>query len=426
MVMDDYMYYDFDPSKATPKEIEQMQFFIDTDRDGKWGPKSQKALDKFKREYERRNADRLYLDNLLSANELRGDMDDAERLGGTTLPKPRTTFNYLPGLQTTGSQYNAKNVLGLDDFSAPDMQPVENPNSERIAQLEARLAEIAKERKAFDTEEEMGKYKFLYEGDPSTYVTVKQNKRNAEETKKIREANDRKADRENLRNSWKESGTSLLVARYDLADAENAYRQAVASGDPDGISKAGIARSRALANYQTKLRENDILRAKVYESFGIKDEPGSDTKVTDPYAPENDENYRSAQTLQRSKNDLDLLEKEVKTDNIAIDKTLKKEKIAEWTSRLDELEGKVKASTLDDKNRGTLETQIQSIREAIRNFGKPAGKGGQGTKVTQEEVNRMNFTDLKRKGYQWLVGIKNAGLTHPDLDKAINSTREKK
>ena len=426
MVMNDYMYYDFDPSKATPEEIEQMQFFIDTDRDGKWGPKSQKALDKFKREYERRNADRLYLDNLLSANELRGEMDDAERLGGTTLPKPRTTFNYLPGLQTSGSQYNAKNVLGLDDFSAPDMQPVENPNSERIAQLEARLAEIAKERKAFDTEEEMGKYKFQYEGDPSTYVTVKQNKRNAEATQKIHDANDRKSERENLRNSWKESGTSMLMARYDLADAENAYRQAVASGDPDGISKAGIARSRAQATYQAKLRENDALRAKVYETFGIKDEPGSDTQGTDPYDPEKDDNYRSARTLQRGKNDLDLLEKEVKPDNIAIDPTEKENNIANWTSRLDELEGQVKASTLDDKNRGTLETQIQSIREAIRKYGKPAGKGGQVLKVTQADLDKMNFTDLKRKGYAWLKSVRDAGLTHPNLEQAINATRGKK
>ena len=296
----------------------------------------------------------------------------------------------------------------------------------RIAELERELAAVRKRRSELDPESAMAKYKFVYDGDPSAYLGLRQSLRNEEATRKIHDSNDRKSESEGLRNSWKESGTSLLVARYDLADAENAYRQAVSAGDPDGVSRAGLALSRARANYQAKLRENEALRTKVYEHFGIKATPQEETKDADLYNPDNDENYRSAQSLQRAKNDLDLLGKEVKTDNVPIDKVEKKANLSGWTERLERLESQVKDSTLDDKNRGSLETQIQAIREALRNYGKPAGKGGQGTKVTQAEVDAMNFTDLKRKGYAWLTAIRAAGLKHPDLEKAINSTRGRK
>ena len=298
--------------------------------------------------------------------------------------------------------------------------------SARIEELNRQIAELESKLKGHDVESEMGKYKFVFDADPSAYMTHQQSLRNAKATEEIRKSNDQKSERETLRNSWKESGTSLLVARYDLADAENAYKQAVSAGDPDGISKAGLALSRAKANYSAKLRENDALRAKVYENFGIKAMPQEEIKDVDLYSADDDENYRSAAVLQRTKNDLNALQKEVKTDNVAIHPTEKKKNIAAWTSRLDALEKQMKDSTLSDKNRGDLELQVQEIREAIRNYGKPAGKGGQTPKVTQADLDKMNFTDLKRKGYGWLKSVRDAGLTHPDLEKAINATRGKK
>ena len=296
----------------------------------------------------------------------------------------------------------------------------------RIAELEAELAEIRKQKQSLDVEADMGRYKFQYDADPSTYMGYRQNLRTAEQTEKIRKSNDQKSERETLRNSWKESGTSLLVARYDLADAENAYKQAVSSGDPDGISKAGLALSRAKANYQAKLRENDALRDKVYENFGIKAMPQEEIKDDDLYNADSDENYRSAAVLQRTKNDLNALQKEVKTDNVAIHPKEKAKNIEGWTSRLGALEKQMQDSTLSDKNRGDLELQVQEIREAIRNYGKPAGKGGQVPKVTQADLDKMNFTELKRKGYGWLKSVRDAGLTHPDLESAINATRRGK
>lgn len=312
-------------------------------------------------------------------------------------------------------------ILGMANGSAE--ASAGSTRDSRIAELEKELADVQARRKALNTEEGMAKYKFVFDADPSAYLNLKQNLRNAEATKQIHEANDKKSERESLRNSWKESGTSLLVARYDLADAENAYKQAVSASDPDAVSKAGLALSRAKANYSAKLRENEALRSKVYENFGIKvqDTP----KEEELYRPEDDENYRSAAMLQRTKNDLNALQKEVKTDNVAIHPTEKKKNIAAWTSRLDDLEQQMKDSTLSDKNRGDLELQVQEIREAIRNYGKPAGKGGQLPKVTQADLDKMNYAELIRKSYEWLTSVRDAGLKHPDLDKAINATRKK-
>lgn len=312
-------------------------------------------------------------------------------------------------------------ILGMANGSAA--ASAGSARDSRIAELERELADVQARRKALNTEEGMAKYKFVFDADPSAYLNLKQNLRNAEATKQIHEANDKKSERESLRNSWKESGTSLLVARYDLADAENAYKQAVSASDPDAVSKAGLALSRAKANYSAKLRENEALRSKVYENFGIKvqDTP----KEEELYRPEDDANYVSAESLQRTRNALNALQKEVKTDNVAIHPTEKKKNIAAWTSRLDDLEQQMKDSTLSDKNRGDLELQVQEIREAIRNYGKPAGKGGQLPKVTQADLDKMNYAELIRKSYEWLTSVRDAGLKHPDLDKAINATRKK-
>lgn len=401
--------------KETIKLIQQL---VGADADGIWGPKSRAAFD-----------------------EYLGRQNEQPAPAPAPAPEPASEGQREYTMPVSKSM-PAPAKAGYFDSILSGMSPTTtkimnqgraNSYGDRIAELEAQLAEVRRRKAALNTEEDMGKYKFVYDADPSTYMNYKQGIRTAKQTDDIRKSNDLKTERDNLRNSWKESGTSLLVARYDLADAENAYNKAVSASDPDAISTAGLALSRARANYQAKLRENDDLRSKVYEALGVTATPQSEVKDEDIYSADKDQNYVGAEKLQRTRNDLNLLEKEVKTDNMAINKTDKAAKINEWTNRLASLENQMKDSTLSDKNRGDLETQIQGIREAIRNFGKPAGKGGQTTKVTQAEVDAMNFTDLKRKGYAWLKAVQNAGLTRVDaatgedlLQKAINVTRNKK
>ena len=423
MVMNDYMYYDFDPSKATPEEIEQMQFFIDTDRDGKWGPKSQKALDKFKREYERRNASRLYLDNLLSANELRGDMDDAERLGGTTLPKPRTTFNYLPGLQTTGSQYNAKNVLGLDDFSAPDMQPVGNPNSERIAQLEARLAEIAKERKAFDTEEEMGKYKFQYEGDPSTYINVKQNKRTAEATENIRKSNEKATENANLKTIWEGLNNKHDELYWQNAAYKQAFKKAKESNDANGMEEALLGIKRTQAGLNKNDRQMEQVRGRLMKGIGM-DEPDVKEEDVDVSSYQND--IGNARNVSLMKRGIGELKNTIKVDNVSITPAQKKANGKAWLQAIAEKEEEVKSSPLSEDIKSDMLLELGGLRDSVTNYLKPQAKGGQGESMTAERCATLSAKELRNLGHKALLGYQKKGFRNKNLDWALaNSAGDK-
>jgi aminoglycoside/choline kinase family phosphotransferase len=59
--------------------------------------------------------------------------------------------------------------------------------------------------------------------------------------------------------------------------------------------------------------------------------------------------------------------------------------IVKKTKELDDLEAKIKASPLNAEKKEQQLAEINEAREALKGYGKPAGKGGQGVKLTPEE-----------------------------------------
>jgi hypothetical protein len=59
----------------------------------------------------------------------------------------------------------------------------------------------------------------------------------------------------------------------------------------------------------------------------------------------------------------------------------------------------------------------------VRTFSKPSAKGGQGTQVTKEDYQKkldgLNFIQLRKLGYNYLIAAQKAGATHPRLEEAI-------
>lgn len=113
-----------------------------------------------------------------------------------------------------------------------------NDRDARIAELEKELAEIREQKKSLDVEGEMGKYKFQYEADPSTYTTYKQNLRTAEQTEKIRKATEDATKQSNAKNQWNSLSDKREAAEWALRAAESNFEEADRNGNVDAMNKA--------------------------------------------------------------------------------------------------------------------------------------------------------------------------------------------
>ena len=343
---------------------------------------------------------------------------------------------YIPGLLTTCSKWSADSVLGgkepeADTFVAPQMALQPRRNMARIEEIQKRLAEIAAEKKRLQdggAEEAMAKYKFLYEGDANPYMQLQQNRRTAEETRRIREANDRNTQQANLQGAWKENNTALMTAQWDLRDAENKYAEAKASGDPERIRAAGTRLSQARALYGKHQKENADLRGRVFKSFGLEQKQGQEPENTPGLDDGTLKDISAAEGLQKALGELELLKKDVAVDNVSVSKKQKADNIARWEMKLGWLEQELGKSMLSQQRKNEIASEVADIRKAIANYGKKSGKGGQGTVSTKEDYQKAldgmtTRAQLVKMGHAWLQKAKDLGATHPDLDRALDSSK---
>lgn len=347
---------------------------------------------------------------------------------GYTVQDFLNNLEYMKGERTPGGTSG----FDVDDFVAPDILSPRRPdNSARIEQIARRLAEIREEKKALDTEKSMAEYKYLYDADPSAYMGLMQNRKNAEQTEQIRKGSEEATRQANLQSAYKENTNSLMVARYDLSEAENAYRQAMSSGDPEAAEKAHISLNRAKANYDRLDKENGVIRERVMKAFGLTQEnpgeaqggarePANDSKGDSSHA----EAMQGLRDFQGAVLAIDELKNRVKPDNMPISKEAKRKAVADWTAEISRLRGIIDGSKVGQQAKSEACTKLDQLEEQVRNFGKPVGKGGQPSKVTREDYQKaldgmLTMMQLVKKPIKWLQAAKAAGATHPKLDMAI-------
>lgn len=324
----------------------------------------------------------------------------------------------------------------------------------RIAQLDRQIAEIEEKLKDYSVEEAMGKYKFLWEGDPSTLASYRQNKRNAEQTESIRKATEDASKASTLQQAWKQNGIDLEVARYDVAAAKNAYNEAKANADENGMRRASVDLERAQAKLNRVTRENDMLRSKLMDSLGITVE-ASDELETVGNKSENEggngggneggnkggneggnesgnlnDDLANAETIKILDDNIDAISSQFDVDNMNIDKKQKRDMVKQGLADVKDAEKQVKNSSLSRDQKNNRLDKLRELEKKIRNFAKPVNKGGQGTKLTLDDYQKAldgmtSIGQLVKKGYNWLVAAKNAGATHQYLDTAISKARGK-
>lgn len=306
----------------------------------------------------------------------------------------------------------------------------------RIAQLDRQIAEIEEKLKDYSVEEAMGKYKFLWEGDPSTLATYRQNKRNAEQTESIRKATEDASKASTLQQAWKQNGIDLEVARYDVAAAQNAYNEAKANGDENGMRRADVELDRARAKLNRVTRENDMLRSKLMDSLGITVEASDELETAGNQGGDEggnqggklNDDMANAEAIKTLDGNIDAISSQFDVDNMNIDKKQKLAMVKQGLADVKDAIKQVEDSSLSTEQKNTRLSKLRELEKKIRNFGKPASKGGQGTKVTVDDYQKAldgmsSIGQLVKKGYNWLVAAKNAGATHQYLDTAISKAR---
>lgn len=419
-----YIYNGFDP-KVNKKDIPTVQLFIEADRDGIWGPKSQAALDAYRKAYEEemenknapsvqdkpknvKSVESPYLTSLLSS------MDNDE-YNWNTISQP----GYRAGFGV--EQQVSDGLTGANGFNG-----MSSAKAERIAQIKKRLAEIAEEKKKYNVEEEIGKYKFLYDNDPSVLMNYKQNMRNNEINKEIRKSSEDATKASNLQAAWKQNAIDLEVARYDLAAAKNAYNEAKGASNTDAMNRAAIDIERAQAKYNRIAKENETLRGQMMTALGIDlgDENELQTVDNKPAGTSFAKDIADAEAIKKLDGNLDRLDKAIVVDNVNVDKKTKAANVKNWLADIEQAKKDVEASSLSTEQKEARKTKLSEMEAKVRSYAKPSPKGGQGTKMTREdyqnELDKLaTKSQLVAKGYKWLKAAKDLGATHTWLDAAI-------
>ena len=299
----------------------------------------------------------------------------------------------------------------------------------RIAELDRRIADLKNRIANWDGEGAIARYKFVYENDPSGYMTRFQNLRQHEQAKELADINHRnaielqkasqqKTDRQQTIDAWKQNSIDLEASRYTLAAAQQAYDEAKNSNNTEAIRKAGLELQRARGAYNRNVRENEALRAKAGQFIGLPEQPEEKEPALDE---EMERDAQNAEAFIKMQGDIERIVS--KPDNISVTKAQKAKYINDTKGILDDFERNVRNSTMGQKQKNDLLELVRAKRAELAEYAKPRGKGGQGTsdpgdakKLVESKSTRA---ELKKLGLATLKKARDEGAQHQFLDAVI-------
>lgn len=289
---------------------------------------------------------------------------------------------------------------------------------DRIRELDAEIAKYKQELASYDTESEMGKYKFVWDGDPSTYTTVQQNKRNAEETRKIREASEAATKASNAQTAWKQLVLNMEDEKYKLASAQNRANEARATGNRSAYIEAmnDVKRSEAaLTRFQ---REQAEYRKKFASMLGVALE--DDTKAQDvAYKPEDDDNVKGIDAYEQLKANLDKGKTDLRNRPNKMSKQEKNKLIKNAKNNLANFRQTAEGlKFLNPQTRSDLDKMLTEYEDSIPKFSK-----SQSTVMTQEEFGKKTYAQLVAMGLKQLRQYQAQGFTNPKLEQALANAK---
>lgn len=299
-------------------------------------------------------------------------------------------------------------ILGTaNDMKAKE---VSSDRSARIAELEAELADIRKRRQNLDIEGEMGRYKFQFDADPSTYMNYKQNKRNAAQTEAIRKATEEATKASNAQTAWRQLLIDEETEKYKKIDAEDRAKKALAAGDMDAYTEAMKQAKRSEATLARYDRDKNQYRSKFGKLLGLD----TGDEVVADYDAENDPNVVNLKKFNEIASGIDKELVNLRQRVTSMTDRDKKAIIENANNVLAEYRN-TDVSFLNDAQKAAWEKKLAEFEDAIPTF-----KKNQGTTMTQKKFAKLGIKELKARGLAQLKKDRNAGLTNDYLDKVIN------
>ena len=395
-------------AKMSRDEIRKLQKIIGTDVDGIWGSKSRAAYS-------------VWLDKGSKPAEPEFSFD-GEPVSGYTKEE------FEQNLSSNGNMFGSDPYRDRhpdakagfhpeDSFVAPQIEMLYD-KSTRIAEIQRRLDEIKREKEKYDMEGKMGEYKFLYDADPSTYMSYKQNLRSNEQTNAIRKASEDATKASQAQTAWRQLLIDEETAKYDAQAAQNRVNEAKQSGNAQAYSEAMTELSRINAKINRLNRDKDEYRNRFAEMLGVSRKEMGEPANGD-WNKESDADYGKLKALENLSGKLktgmdDLRKRDAMTDQ-------QKKKI-DATSRsniaLYRDIYKNNKDVLGSDPQADFEKRLNEFEDTITNF-----KKSQPTTMTQEKYSKFTASQLVKRGLRQLQKDKASGLKHPDLDWAISNAK---
>lgn len=394
-------------AKMSRDEIKKLQEIIGTDVDGIWGPKSRAAysawLDKGSQPSE---------DTFVQPTKLfEGHQSSADYT-------PEEFEQNLVRADGIGSDPEAKSGFDpMDSFVAPQMDNLYD-KSTRIAEIQRRLDEIKREKAKYDMEGKMGEYKFLYDADPSTYMTHQQNLRSNEQTNAIRKASEDATKASQAQTAWRQLLIDEEQAKYDRQAQQNKATEAKRSGNSVAYSEAMTELSRLNAKMNRLNRDKEEYRNRFAEMLGLsKEDIGAKDGDWDKGS---DDDLKKLQQLETMRNGMYTNINDLRQRPMAITEKQKTDVLKKHNDNLAEYRNQWSSM------RGMFSPEVQkAVDEELTKYedAVPKFKKSQPTKMTQERYSKFTAAQLIKRGLRQLLDDKEAGFTNPDLDWAISNAK---
>ena len=397
-------------AKMSRDEIKKLQEIIGTDVDGIWGPKSRAAysawLDKGSQPSETEDT------FVQPTNIFEGHQSSADYT-------PEEFEHNLVRADGIGSDPEAKSGFDpMDSFVAPQMDNLYD-KSTRIAEIQRRLDEIKREKAKYDMEGKMGEYKFLYDADPSTYMTHQQNLRSNEQTNAIRKASEDATKASQAQTAWRQLLIDEETAKYDAQAAQNRVNEAKQSGNAQAYSEAMTELSRINAKINRLNRDKDEYRNRFAEMLGVSREEMGEQPSAD-WNKEADADYGKLNALQNLSRDVETGLNDLRTRPASMKDKQKQSLIKTHGNNL------AQYRDIYEKNKDVLgSTQQADWNKKFAEYSDaiPKFKKSQSTTMTQEKYSKFTASQLVKRGLRQLQKDKASGLKHPDLDWAISNAK---
>ena len=395
-------------AKMSRDEIRKLQEIIGTDVDGIWGPKSRAAysawLDKGSQPSE---------DTFVQPTNL---FEGHKSSSGYTPEEFQQNIARADGI---GSDPEAKSGFDpMDSFVAPQMDNLYD-KSTRIAEIQRRLDEIKREKAKYDMEGKMGEYKFLYDADPSTYMTHQQNMRSNEQTNAIRKASEDATKASQAQTAWRQLLIDEETAKYDAQAAQNRVNEAKQSGNAQAYSEAMTELSRINAKIKRLNRDKDEYRNRFAEMLGVSREEMGEQPSSD-WNRESDANYGKLNALETLGRDIETGLNDLRTRPASMKDSQKQSLIKTHGNNLAQYRNiyETNKDILNGSKQAEWDKKFAEYSDAIPKF-----KKSQTTTMTPEKYSKFTASQLVKRGLRQLQKDKASGLKHPDIDWAISNAK---